>query len=303
MQGLYIPVDERLKSINEIGTPSFRFGATVDDLAQYANGLVNWHWQDTAEISYVRRGMLRVRVLEEERIVRAGEGFLIMPGRLHAVLPVHGQPGEYCTVLFDPQLVGGAHAGLIAHRYVQPLVWAEDARFIPLRPSAGWMRDILGEAEDIVAAHEAKAFGYELAVMASLTRIWYALVTGALHGVVEKAASADGVYQDRMAGMIAFIHAHYQEPIRLEDIARAIDVSRGECCRFARRMLQMTPFEYVTQYRIAQSLPLLEREAWSITDIAGRVGFRAVNYYTTTFRQIMGMTPGAYRRRHRDAQK
>lgn len=297
MQGLYIPVDERLKGTNVIGTPSFRFGATVDDLAQYANGLVNWHWQDTVELSYVTRGMLRARVLEEERVVRAGEGFLIMPTRLHAVLPVQGQPGEYCTLLFDPQLVGGASAGLIGHRYVEPLVRAEDARFILLQPSATWMQDILADAADIVAAYMGKAFGFELVVMAKLTRIWHALVTGAFHGLVEESASAAGVYQERVAEMIAFIHAHYQEPIRLEDIAGAIGVSRGECCRFAKRMLHMTPFEYVTQYRITQSLPLLEKEEWSITEIAGRVGFHAVNYFTSTFRQIMGMTPSAYRRR------
>lgn len=297
MAELFIPVDENLKSYYVAGTPSFRFLATLDDLSAYKNGLVNWHWQDIAELSVVTRGALRARVLEEECVVREGQGFVVLPGRLHTVLPVPDEAGEYRTLLFDRRLISGAPYSLIGSKYVDPLIEAEGAQLLVLDPGTGWMRAVLDMALDIVQLHLRQPFGYELSVVRGLIFIWHEIAVNMLKQNPVRMNTASSEEQRRVTALISFIHAHYGEKLSLADISGAAGVSRGECCRFFKRMLHMTPFEYLAQHRVQQSLELLEAGERSITEISERVGFSSANYFTTTFRRLMGVTPGIYRKR------
>ena len=64
-------------------------------------------------------------------------------------------------------------------------------------------------------------------------------------------------------------------------------------------MLRQSPMEYLRDYRLRQSLPLLTDTTLSVTEIAFRCGFNSSSYYTETFHRSMGCTPLQYRRRSR----
>ena len=54
-------------------------------------------------------------------------------------------------------------------------------------------------------------------------------------------------------------------------------------------------FDYLLEYRIEQSLPLLLDENMNITETALACGFSTPSYYTKIFRKYMGCTPRSYR--------
>ena len=87
------------------------------------------------------------------------------------------------------------------------------------------------------------------------------------------------------------------EKITLEDIARAGQLSKSECCRYFKRYFKMSPLNYVIDYRIKKSLYLLQRSDVSVTEVAYQVGFNSTSYYISKFREIMRTTPLAYQKK------
>ncbi|MNS72966.1 HTH-type transcriptional activator RhaS [compost metagenome] len=78
-----------------------------------------------------------------------------------------------------------------------------------------------------------------------------------------------------MKQMLNWIHTRYAEKILLDDIARAGQLSRSECCRYFKRILKKTPLNHVTDYRIQKSLIALQQSESSVTDVAYQVGFNS----------------------------
>ena len=102
--------------------------------------------------------------------------------------------------------------------------------------------------------------------------------------------------EDLTNKILLFIHTNYKYDISLCDIAKSASISKSECSRLFQRALSCTPFEYLTNYRLSKSQEYLSNESYSITNIAGLVGFNSANYYTTVFRKNLGYTPSHYKK-------
>ena len=70
---------------------------------------------------------------------------------------------------------------------------------------------------------------------------------------------------------------------------------KSECCRFFKKYMRMTIFDYLLSTRIQNSLPLL-MNGENITTIAGLVGFSSPAYYGQIFKRYMGMSPSQYKK-------
>ena len=95
--------------------------------------------------------------------------------------------------------------------------------------------------------------------------------------------------------VLSFIHQNYSNKITLQDIADAVFVSKGECCRFFKKSLKMSPYDYLINYRINESMKLLKNSSLSILDISENVGFNNVSHYIQIFKKKTGQTPLEYR--------
>ncbi|MEY8518516.1 AraC family transcriptional regulator [Lachnospiraceae bacterium 29-84] len=94
---------------------------------------------------------------------------------------------------------------------------------------------------------------------------------------------------------IAYISANYSYPITVEDIANYVGVSRSHLFRSFERILQKSPKEYLTSFRIKEARYLLEHSSLSITAIANSVGFDNGLYFSKTFHKAVGVPPREYR--------
>jgi YesN/AraC family two-component response regulator len=94
---------------------------------------------------------------------------------------------------------------------------------------------------------------------------------------------------------MAYIHAHYAEPITREEIADHIGISADYLTDCFRQELGIPPITYIRRYRIRQACELLRSSNQSITQLALAVGFSDSAHFTRTFQREVGMTPRAYR--------
>ena len=98
---------------------------------------------------------------------------------------------------------------------------------------------------------------------------------------------------------MAYIHAHYAEPILLSDLAAYVGLGERHLGRCFRRETGVTPITYLNRYRVQQAKALLELEDRSITEVAREVGFSDSSYFARVFRREVGVSPSAYRQGER----
>ena len=97
--------------------------------------------------------------------------------------------------------------------------------------------------------------------------------------------------------IIRFLRTHYQEPVSLADVGRAVGFSESECCRQFRQMTGDTILNYLRSYRLTRSIELLEDTQLSVSEIAYESGFSGASYYIECFKKELNQTPLQYRKR------
>ncbi len=55
---------------------------------------------------------------------------------------------------------------------------------------------------------------------------------------------------ERLRILLDYIHRHYMEHLTLEDLAAQIHICRSECCRFFKKCMNESLFDYLLDYRI-----------------------------------------------------
>ena len=122
-------------------------------------------------------------------------------------------------------------------------------------------------------------------------------------GRIETALARPGGFSHTAQRMvpraIAFIQAHYAEPLTRDDIARHVAISGNYLTECFRQALGITPMTYLTRYRLQRAQHLLDTTDLPITEIAAETGFAEISHFTHTLKRETGVSPHAYRRRQR----
>ena len=92
-----------------------------------------------------------------------------------------------------------------------------------------------------------------------------------------------------------YIADHKSDPIKLEQIARAINVSPFHFCRRFKLETGLTFVEYLSCVRIEQAKLLLHKNNLRVSEIAYQVGFQSLTHFNRTFRKLVGSSPTEYR--------
>jgi AraC-like DNA-binding protein len=92
----------------------------------------------------------------------------------------------------------------------------------------------------------------------------------------------------------------YGAPLDTVALARLTHCSEAHFIRTFRETFGETPHRYLQRRRVERAMFLLrERGEASVTDVCFDVGFRSLGTFSRTFREIVGESPSAYRRRAR----
>lgn len=292
-------VDDSLRELTQHGTRDFPLSMDRQAVADPSHGNVR-HWHPEIQIALVTEGAVIFRTEAGEFRLEAGEGFFVNSGVLHEAGPAEIDNGVYICINFLPSVLYGQGDSVLRRDYVDPVLSCEALRSFPLR-DLPWHREACALLRQLGETEEAAEYGYELQMVSLLCRLWHLLVTHNREAI-EQGSSVSFTDRQRVRALQTYLHKHYMDRVTLADIAAAGHISPGECCRAFRRVLQMTPVQYLTQCRLDQSVRLLTHTALSVGEIAGQVGYGTASYFTELFRREMGCTPREYRRRHRQAE-
>lgn len=288
-----VPVDKELCSTLSLGTYSFPAEVFYDDLDEYANNFVNWHQQKQVEISLILEGEAWVQVLEKKTKVGPGEAFLVFPDALHTLKKGSGKITRYRTIIFDPVILYGYKGSFYYEKYYRAFAAAQPFYHFGDRERP-WEEEAVEELSWIFAHFRDACDHRELLVCKRLQKLWLSLCKNLFDagGTIDYSAQE----QQRTALLLQYLHEHYREKFTLGQLAASAHISKGECCRFFKKMVHMTPWEYLLEYRLSRSMELLDNKDLNISEIAEMTGFSTVSYYITAFRKKIGDTPSGYRK-------
>ncbi len=95
------------------------------------------------------------------------------------------------------------------------------------------------------------------------------------------------------------IDRDYAQPLDVEALARGAHMSTGHLSREFKLAYGESPYSYLMTRRIERAMALLRRDDQSVTEVCLAVGRLSLGTFSTRFTELVGMTPGAYRRQAR----
>ncbi len=90
-------------------------------------------------------------------------------------------------------------------------------------------------------------------------------------------------------------------PLDVESIAAGVGMSAGHFSRSFRAAYGESPYSYLMTRRIERAMSLLRRGDLTVTEVSLAVGCQSLGTFTTRFSELVGMSPGVYRRHMADA--
>ena len=91
------------------------------------------------------------------------------------------------------------------------------------------------------------------------------------------------------------VDARYSDPLDVDDMARAANLSRAHFSREFRRAFGESPHAYLLTRRLERAAALLRSTDRSVADICLSVGLQSIGSFTSSFTRTYGRSPTAYR--------
>lgn len=291
-----IPIDSNRKDSRFHGSYEFPIAVYDTKLENLLYGFINWHWHDEMHFYVVNKGSVIVHVNSIQSCLLPEEGILINSGSLHMVKPNSQGENSIITIFVHPRLFSSFQGSIIERKYVKPYLKDGAFSFLVLRKEELWQIAVLERLAKIYDIFGRTYPFFELDTALLLGGIWKSIISHIPSD--DDNTPVETKYNDeRLKTLLSYVHKHYAEKLTLEKIAETINLSPNECCRFFKRNMAQTLFEYIIDYRITKGSELLFLGNKSVQEIAYLSGFGDVSYFITKFKNKTGYTPKEFQKK------
>lgn len=159
------------------------------------------------------------------------------------------------------------------------------------------------EAQDraVLATGRSVRNRLELVLRPDGSRGWYltnkvALADGLAAVSMDLRSPSDaGAAPASLVAVVDLVRTRFAEPLSVEDLAEAGGMTSLQLERRMRRVLGMSPKQFLLRTRLEEAMTLLATTDLSISAVAARCGYYDQSSLTRQFRRVVGLTPGRYR--------
>jgi transcriptional regulator GlxA family with amidase domain len=132
----------------------------------------------------------------------------------------------------------------------------------------------------------------DIPVLAPLIRreLHYRLLQGEQQGRLAEIAVGDGRLR-RVAGAIAWIRAHYAEPLQVEALAKRVNMSASALHAHFSAVAGMSPIQYQKQLRLQEARGRLLSGGTTAEAVAYEVGYASASQFSREYARLFGQPP------------
>lgn len=302
-----IYVDDHNRELSAHGTETFPVTVNHDDLWMFEGRNVPIHWHNEIEFCLPRKGTAVCQIYQESYTIPAGSAILIGSNVPHSCHSLTGESVLYSSIIAAPEFISGEIGGDVERKCMRPFL--EGGAGPCIRIDGGEAdgtesngigaepRRLLQMLDEIDRLYTEKPLCHELRIKGLLCEILAALLPEAYRNPANKrlqSVPASSAELERLQLTLDYLHQHYDSVVSLQELADLTHLSREACCRSFRRMTGKSITEYLQEYRVTQSLPLIRSGRYSISQVAELCGFSNASRFAAAFRKRMGINPGHY---------
>lgn len=132
----------------------------------------------------------------------------------------------------------------------------------------------------------------DIAMLAPLVRreILYRLLRGQQgHRLYELAVGHSQTH--RVSRAIAWINQHFQQGLRIEDLAREVNLSVSTLHHRFKAVTSMSPLQYQKQLRLQEARRLMLNESLDASEAGYRVGYESPSQFSREYSRHFGAPP------------
>lgn len=262
--------------------PDFPFVFDIHAKVNYRS-CANLAWHEEMEIKHILSGSMSINLGNRAIRVKKGDIVIINPYEYHANVLWEGEEAEYdllCVNLsriFDKNIFGCelAFDCDMNGKYVN--IIRNDALVTQMTEQ---LFESCGRADKLFT------FGIFLAFFASLQK----------HRISEGVITSkkDSRNFEIVNSALAYIHEHFDEQIKLSELAKQCYVSEPHFCRVFKAITGETAISYINNMKITKAISLMNNTTQTVKQIAEAVGFEDVAYFCRCFKKKTGAAPKAF---------
>src|ERR1700751_5872637 len=251
---------------------------------RFYSGLVCGSSADQSEhaayLHVLKKGRLKVTRPDARQIVIDTPSILFFPRpRLHRL---QGPEQEGAELVCGTIEFGAGMLNPVIASFPEPLVLPLDAL-----PELGPTLQLL------FAEAFSKLPGRQTALDRLFEYLFVLLIRSAMNAHLVDRGVLMGLADQRLGKAIECMHKHPETSWSLEQLAQRAGMSRARFAAYFRQVVGMTPFDYLTNWRLGVAQTML-RKGNSLKLIASAVGYENATALTRVFTQRVGMPPSEW---------
>jgi len=250
------------------------------------------HKHDFVEVSWIAQGKGYQYIDDERLSVEKDDLFILPVGTCHVYRPSSESRKDDIIVyncLFSTEIAERLLAPFPRIGQAAVLFQREKRAYMKLRDDTGHVGQLI---ESMYEEFCLKMEGYDTLLQGMLVQLL------ALFYRIHGRQAGETAVLSPMDRVLRHINTYYREKIYVKDLAMLIPVSESHFQRMFYQSTGQSLTEYIQNKRIYKCCELLITTDWSVSAIAGHVGYKDMQFFNMLFRKKRGLTPFQYRKQH-----
>jgi len=258
------------------------------------NGKTWLHRHAFYEFVYIDTGFTLHSHDGRTSVLTAGDLFAICPNETHSYSSAYHTNLYNC--LFYLEELSGLSDEIMLLPGMGELLHNNRIPFPVLHVGLPERRDLVLILEKMKWENQTRAAGWQLSLKSLL--ISFLIYYSRLYCTEQTARKSQdgGGYYTYIYRALEYIEQNYKKDIGGREIAECTGLSHDYVAKQFKNVLSMTPSEYIRRFRVAKSMELLKTTSLTAAEIAAAVGFGDISLYSRVFKQLIGITPTAFRK-------
>lgn len=253
-----------------------------------------WHVHEEVQVLYCIKGEFPYEFRDRPSVVLTAGHLIVIPAGLeHRHLKAIDPAGHRVELLLAVPATREAAFGLFSGAQAKHLLKALQERACASTPCSRDLQRNFAELDDL-AVRGKNLSETELALARTLASLIFQRCAA------QPQASAGRAFEVRlMDETLAWLEAHYTEPLRIERLVAYTGYSRSRLFDIFKEHTGLTPSDWISRRRIKEACRLLETTGTPANAIAQSCGFTSSQYFNAVFKRRTGTTPTEWRERNR----
>ncbi len=230
----------------------------------------NVHWHENPEILYFIDGSALVRSDETEIEANEGDIIIIRNNHIHSVLPLSDVCEYYCMI---PDSSFKKMVGNIPEK-------TQDPEIIEL------YKKIIENYTERPEYSDQAIKGYLTVMFSLLSRNYSSEAKSESHNANPKL--------EAVKRTISFITENFQKEISVDDICKAVGLSKYYLCHIFKEITGQTILKHLNYTRCRHARFLLHSGDYTVSQSALMSGFSNMSYFTKVYTSVFGKKPSLH---------